>query len=151
MATTLAQKGCSRSALGSFNYLVASSPRSLYRTGKAGTHRGVSGDDSEWFGVEYAPTKVEVLNARPLQKNLVRHGFEVRDTEFSEGLDFLDGQAVVQQYYPVCCELVKEVTAASQVVAFDHNVRSAGVDKSQTLKGAGAATVQGPARVVHAD
>ena len=48
------------------------------------------------------------------------------------GLDFLDQAAVLQRYYPHCCKLVQTVTGASEVYAFDHNVRSRG------LKAAGA-------------
>ena len=43
------------------------------------------------------------------------------------GLDFLDQADVLQRYYPHCCELVQALTGASEVYAFDHNVRSRGL------------------------
>jgi hypothetical protein len=40
-------------------------------------------------------------------------------------VDYYDKAQVVKDYYPECCRLVKEVTGASKVYAFDHNVRAA--------------------------
>ena len=64
---------------------------------------------------------------------LARHATMVRD--------LYDERAVKGTYYREVEALVKEVTGAARVVAFDHNVRSAG----------GAPGVQGPVRYAHND
>ena len=38
-------------------------------------------------------------------------------------LDFFDAEAVRDDYYPLCVDIVKRATGASRVVPFDHNVR----------------------------
>lgn len=43
------------------------------------------------------------------------------------GLDFFDPDTVRDKYYSKCVELVKRVTGASRVIAFDHNVRDKGL------------------------
>src|SRR5881396_1754805 len=59
--------------------------------------------------------------------------------------DLYDEQAVRGVYYRELETLVKDVTGASRVVAFDHNLRSA------TRAGRGESGVQGPVRYAHND
>mmetsp|Transcript_29357 Transcript_29357/g.28084 ORF Transcript_29357/g.28084 Transcript_29357/m.28084 type:complete len:170 (+) Transcript_29357:456-965(+) len=40
-------------------------------------------------------------------------------------VNYYDKAQVVKEYYPECCRLVKKITGASKVYAFDHNVRAA--------------------------
>ena len=64
--------------------------------------------------------------------------------------DYYDEEAVTSAYYQQCEELMKRVTGASFVKAFDHNVRSeSGRAAAAKLQGGNA--VQGPAPIVHGD
>ncbi len=60
-------------------------------------------------------------------------------------VDVLDTAALRERYYSEVERLVAQVTGATRVVAFDHNVRSA------TVSGRNAAGVQGPVRYAHND
>jgi hypothetical protein len=69
---------------------------------------------------------VPISDARPIaaQLRLDEHGFELhsRPTAFA---DFYDDAAVRERYYPQVQGLMREITGARAVIAFDHNVRSA--------------------------
>src|SRR6266850_6124707 len=81
------------------------------------------------------------LDPRP---SLDREGFTLaRHVTAVE--DLYDQQAVKGVYYREVEALVKEVTAASRVVAFDHNLRCA------TRAERGESGVQGPVRYAHND
>jgi len=77
------------------------------------------------------------LDPRP---SLDREGFTLARHATAVG-DLYDPDAVKRAYYPEVAALVKEVTGAARVVAFDHNVRG---DRS-------ASGVQGPVRFAHND
>jgi len=69
---------------------------------------------------------VPIRDARPIAERLRldEHGFELHSqpTEFTA---FYDEKAVREQYYPEVESVVKSLTGALAVIAFDHNVRSA--------------------------
>jgi hypothetical protein len=69
---------------------------------------------------------VPVRDARPVaaRLRLDEQGFELhsRPTAFA---DFYDEKAVRERYYPEVESVVKSLTGALAVIAFDHNVRSA--------------------------
>eukprot|EP00873_Tetraselmis_striata_P035085 jgi/Tetstr1/455349/TSEL_042184.t1 len=135
-----------------FNYLSQRVPRSLERNGKVGTKRGVTGDDSGMFGVEWSTVQSRVHNARGAGKTLATNGFELRDFPLREEIDFYNSDDVVARYYGECEALVQAATGATHVAAFDHNVRSvAGNSTGRKLGGNTAAAVQTPLGVVHGD
>lgn len=124
-------------------------PRGLTATGRVGTHRDGSGSDGEYFGCEFVPRDVPVTNGRGQSFDLDNHGFTLVEDK-REHIDYLDEVRILQDYYPTCCEIVKQVTGAAEVFAFDHNVRSSSLkDAKANIKGGSA--VQGPAFVVHND
>jgi len=89
---------------------------------------------------------VPIYDCRPMamQLRLDREGFVLLTQDCDIG-DFLDEQVVTTHYYPQTEALLKEITGALVVVAFDHNVRSAiGAPKGQ-------AGVRAPVDAVHDD
>jgi len=89
---------------------------------------------------------VPIYDCRPMAKQLRldREGFVLLTQDCDIG-DCLDEQVVATHYYPQTEALLKEVTGALAVVAFDHNVRSAvGAPKGQ-------AGVRAPVDAVHDD
>jgi hypothetical protein len=139
--------------MGSFNYLSASVEPSLYRNGRVLTRRDRDGSDSGSQGLVIERVSVPVHDGRERGSacTLERNGFEQRARPLRDPkLDFLRHQSVVLQYYPECADLVREVTGAAHVFAFDHNVRSAQGKKSRTRIDGGQ-EVQPPAHVVHGD
>ncbi len=141
--------------IGSFNYLMASVQHSLYRNGKVLTRRDQNGSDAGWEGVDLEARHMPVHDARRLeataQRTLACNGFEVCARPLAmPDLDFFNHDQVVRTYYPQCAEIVREESAASFVVAFDHNIRSA-AGKQSERRIRGGQQVQGPAHVVHGD
>ena len=141
--------------IGSFNYLMASVQHSLYRNGKVLTRRDQNGSDAGWEGVDLEARHMPVHDARRLEatarRTLANNGFEVCARPLAmPDLDFFNHDQVVRTYYPQCAEIVREESAASFVVAFDHNVRSA-TGKQSERRIRGGQQVQGPAHVVHGD
>ncbi len=69
---------------------------------------------------------VAIHDARDLasEPSLDEHGFLLAHHETAV-TDLYDGRAVRERYYPEMEDLVRSVTGAARVVAFDHNVRSA--------------------------
>jgi hypothetical protein len=146
-----AQPGRGEDRMGRFNYLANSVEPSLYRNGRVLTRRDHDGSDSGSQGVVIERVSVPVHDARGLACTLERSGFEQRVRPLSDPkLDFLQHRPVVQHYYAECAALVREVTGAAHVFAFDHNVRSAQGKKSGA-RIAGGQEVQPPAHVVHGD
>jgi hypothetical protein len=150
-----ARSGGADGTLGQINYLDRSVPSSLYRNGRVFSRRREDGDTTHIEGIVLEKREVTVWNARGLEgsqrRTLARHGFELlaRPLERS-GLDFLDHQEVVRDYYRECERVVREATGAQQVFPFDHNVRSAaGMRGQRTIKGG--QRVQGPAHLAHGD
>lgn len=125
-------------------------PRGVVASGKVRTHRDGSGSDGAYFGCDFVRRDIPVTNGRGMKFELDEHGFAFVDDERPELLDFKTEENVLQKYYPDCCELVKRITGAAEVYAFDHNVRSKALsDAKQKIEGGNA--VQGPAFVVHND
>lgn len=149
-----ASAGTITAVAGRFNYQAPSVESSLVRNGKVGTKRGADGGDSRLFGTDWCPTQVPVLSARPPSPlhpspSLAAEGFELRHHDSGE-MDLRNEEHIVHQYYPSVCELVKQATGATRVVAFDHNVRCAsGQAAGAQIKGG--SSVQGPAHLVHTD
>jgi hypothetical protein len=69
---------------------------------------------------------VSIRDARPIASDLRldQHGFELH-SQPSRFTDFYDEAAVRERYYPEVQALVRALTGALTVIAFDHNVRSA--------------------------
>ena len=140
---------------GSFNYLAASVEPSLYRNGRVLTRRDRDGSDSGTEGLVMEGVEVVVHDARPGEHGVVftlaRNGFELRARPLRDArLNFLQHAPVVEHYYTECADLVREVTGAAHVFAFDHNVRSAQGKKTK-LRIGGGQEVQPPAHVVHGE
>jgi hypothetical protein len=140
---------------GQFNYLDPSVRHSLYRNGEVLTRRDSDGSDTGTQGVVLEQRKVRVRNARlssgTQRSRLAANGFELLSRPLLRpDLDFFDHPKVVRDYYPECAELVQQTTRALQVLAFDHNIRSAAgkQGKRRIRKGQ---QVQGPAHIVHGD
>lgn len=137
------------------NYLAPETPSSLYRTGQLMLRRNADGSDSGLEGVILERQSLAVRNGRVRHDGrlctLERNGFELLDAPLAdEDLDFFGAAPVIEGYYGECAELVRSATGATQVFAFDHNVRSAsGKDAKQRIEDG--QEVQGPARVVHGD
>jgi hypothetical protein len=140
---------------GSLNYLAAAVETSLYRNGRVLTRRDRDGSDSGSEGLVMERASVLIHDARQREPGaactLERNGFERRASPLRDPeLDFLRHEPVVRHYYAECAELVRAVTGATHVFAFDHNIRSAQGTKSRTRIGGGQ-QVQPPAHVVHGD
>jgi len=136
---------------GVFNYQDGSVERTLVANGKVYTKRDGTGSDGELVGTKWAPTEVRVQNARLETFNLDAQGFELKQSGTTMTYDdFYSEDAILKRYYPECAELVKAATGASTVLAFDHNLRSAG-GKSAGRTVPGGSAVQGPAPLVHGD
>jgi hypothetical protein len=141
--------------IGSFSYMSDAAEPSLRRNGKVLTRRDRDGSDAEWKGVVLTARQMPVRDARTLsgsdRPTLAHNGFEVVDRPLANpGLNFLDNDQVLRAYYPHCEEVVREMSGAVIVRAFDHNVRSAG-GKQKKHRIQGGQQVQGPAHVVHGD
>ena len=140
---------------GAFRYMAPAAESSLYRNGKVLTRRDLDGSDSGFEGIDLESREMSIIDARNLapdeQPTLAANGFELLDRPTAHpGLDFLDHEAVVRDYYPECVAIMQAATGAATVAAFDHNVRSAS-GKSDKRRIAGGQQVQGPAHVVHGD
>ena len=140
---------------GELNYLADSAKSSLYRNGKVLTRRDQDGNDGVYQGVDLKHLNINIHNARqldePSRPTLDPHGFELISCPTEKGdLDFYNQQQVVQMYYKECAATIKRITGASQVFAFDHNLRSAS-GKQNKKRISGGQQVQEPLRIVHGD
>ena len=141
--------------IGSFQYLKDSVAHSLYRNGKVLARRDKDGSDAGKEGMDLEARSMRVRDARRCEltsrRTLDQNGFEMLAHPLAAmDLDFLNNEHVVRTYYPQCAELVREVTGANLVTAFDHNIRSA-AGKQSKRRIQGGQQVQGPAHVVHGD
>jgi hypothetical protein len=139
---------------GYLNYLSSQTQSSLYRNGKVLTRRDPNGSDAGTEGVNREKQLLEIRNARLLQgserQTLTKNGYELLAlADAIDGIDFLNHEQVVKQYYPQCAEIVSAHTGA-HAIAFDHNVRSV-TGKQSGKRIAGGQQVQGPALTVHGD
>jgi hypothetical protein len=89
---------------------------------------------------------IRIYNARPLIESLSLdiEGFQLKRCGTAVS-SFYDGAQVRSLYYPEVEQLVKEVTGATKVVAFEHDVRCA---RKARL---GIGRVREPVKVVHDD
>ncbi len=90
------------------------------------------------------PHPVRIRDARELNPSPIidREGFELREYPTAVE-DFLDAEEVRRVYYPEMAALLKEVTGATRVVPFEHDVRRNADGRK--------ANVREPVRVVHDD
>jgi hypothetical protein len=74
----------------------------------------------------YAPYAMPIFNGRPVlqQLSLDTNGFMLTRHE-TKVVNFYDEKEVHAVYYPEVEQLMKDVTGATKVVVFDHNVRCA--------------------------
>ena len=126
-------------------------------------HRNLAGSDNELVGAAWNPTETQISNARKKEMNLKHNGFELKKHPISEkAIDFFDQDDVVENYYPLCEELLTEALMVSDigsdeapiknfvVKVFDHNVRSS-KSNERKLKNSSGSVVQTPVAVVHGD
>ena len=140
---------------GLVSYMTPTSESSLYRNAKVFTRRDLDGNDAVYEGVVTEELTVAIGDARSLEderrRSLDVHGFELLDRPLARaGLDFYDHERVVRDYYPECETILRQITGATRVRAFDHNIRStAGAEGGRRIRGG--QQVQGPAHIVHGD
>lgn len=81
-------------------------------------------DDHESSTFQLIPKTVRITNARALAEppSLEVNGFTLIDAPFD--IDFLDKAQVEQRYYPEAERIVRQLTGASEVIAFLDLVRS---------------------------
>jgi hypothetical protein len=139
------------SVYGRLNYLAPSVASSLYKNGLVRSNRNVEGSDDALIGANFEKIDVKIENGRLSQSPIClnQDGFELYVDPITF-IDFDNNDEIVNIYYKACEQLLKKVTGASVVAAFDHNVRSRKRKESGEKIGSGNA-VQGPAFLVHAD
>jgi hypothetical protein len=150
------------------------------------SRRDTTGSDSTLEGATWHGVDVIMRNARvpPSSssssvlsshegKTLSRHGFQLVSSDVSDfNIDYFDQNQVVEQYYPICEDLVAKILEQNNddnrvsfrpcfiVKAFDHNVRSAVPttkkdenedENKRQLKNSTGGTIQQPVAVVHGD
>lgn len=105
------------------------------------TRRDLGGGDSTLEGAIWKPTQVNVNNARILdgdeRMTLDKNGFQLwsesngKEKDIQK-LDFCNQDEVVDNYYPICEDLVRDALKSQRssssspliIQAFDHNIRS---------------------------
>mmetsp|Transcript_40148 Transcript_40148/g.106217 ORF Transcript_40148/g.106217 Transcript_40148/m.106217 type:complete len:348 (+) Transcript_40148:16-1059(+) len=115
------------------------------------TRRDGGGSDATLHGAQWDAHQVVVRNGRQ-QPGITfdKSGFALHSDPKEVHVDYYDEQSVICTYYSECEELLRCVTGARYVRAFDHNVRSeAGQKSGKRLHGGN--LVQGPAGIVHGD
>ena len=83
-------------------------PRSLTSTGRVGTRRDLAGSDGEFFGVDPAPTAVDIEDARGAGFTLDGNGFCMVSHAW-EHIDYYDNTAILNTYYAEVETLVRAV------------------------------------------
>ncbi len=137
----------------SFVFAGATTPSGTISSGNVGTERSADGSDGADFGTTWVRHRVPIADARAAGLELDKNGAQLTHSPVDKelpNLDFMDQADVLEKYYPHCCKLVQEMTGASEVYAFDHNVRSRSL-KTAGAQISGGNAVQGPAAVVHND
>ncbi len=136
--------------IGNVNYLARTVVPSLRRNGQVLTRRNADGSDSGGTGIEIDTCEVSIADARIEGATCELNGFELVEKPNNTARNFYDHAAVLDGYYDECAEIVQEITGASFVAAFDHNIRSAlGKQAQRRIKGG--QEVQGPAYMAHGD
>ena len=105
------------------------------------TRRDLGGGDSALIGAIWKSTQVNVNNARILdgddRMTLDKNGFQLwsenneKEKDIQQ-LDFCNQDEVVDNYYPICEDLVRDALKSQRsssstpliIQAFDHNIRS---------------------------
>lgn len=114
------------------------------------TRRDTSGSDDTLHGAHWDLRELIIQDGRRKPLSLDSNGFELLRDPKARHPDYFNEEDVIGKYYPQCEELLKRVTGASLVAAFDHNVRSeSGRASGRKIRGGNA--VQGPAALVHGD
>ena len=69
-------------------------------------------------------SRVKIYDIRSCEHHLTLdlNGFQVVQRELPK-INFLDEDSVKRSYYPECADLVMKSTGATNVIAFDYNVR----------------------------
>ena len=116
------------------------------------SRRDLEGSDGALEGADWDQQHVLIRDGRRAPKPPTLHGagFELVADAKEQHCDYYDEEAVTSAYYQQCEELVKRVTGASFVKAFDHNVRCES-GRAAGTKLLGGNAVQGPAPIVHGD
>lgn len=140
---------------GYLNYVISSTPSSLYSTGKHRTRQDPKTGENVLEGIAFTEHEIEVHDARLLdgaQRPTVDcNGFELLHRPLLRcDLNFLDDVEVCQEYYPQCTEAIRDVTGAAHVIPFDHNVRSAAAHKAKAQSNGGQ-RVGRPEHITHGD
>ena len=149
------QKTANPMTQGYFNYVEASTPSSLYTTGKHRTRRDAETGEVLLEGIVLGEREMEVYDARLLEgaqrPTLGRNGFELLHRPLlCRDLDFLDDPQVCGEYYPQCADAIRAATGAAHVIPFDHNVRSATAYKARK-QSKGGQRVGRPEHITHGD
>lgn len=139
------------------NQLVSVTGRMNYvtpDTKQIDIHRHRDGTDSGMQGAKWQSVDVPIANGRLLEKTLHRHGYQLVDLqEDSPVEDYLDTNQVIDNFYPTCEQLLKQVLGPDVEVAqaFDHNIRISREESQTELKGGGGSKAQVPVGIVHGD
>ena len=114
------------------------------------SRRDQGGSDDALDGAAWDRRQVIMRDGRKERLTLDDNGFQLLDAKKNPDDDYYNEQTVIGPYYRECEELLKQVTGASFVKAFDHNVRcTSGNAAGRKLKGGN--LVQAPAGIVHGD
>jgi hypothetical protein len=114
--------------------------------------RDSSGSDGEVKDITWDQLEVCVYNGRLQDLTFHENGFQLVESELPQkyDLDFYNQKDVVEHYYPLCQEILRQHLGEDvKVYAFDHNVRSNG--SRRDLENSNGALVQNPLGLVHAD
>mmetsp|Transcript_22649 Transcript_22649/g.67020 ORF Transcript_22649/g.67020 Transcript_22649/m.67020 type:complete len:538 (-) Transcript_22649:19-1632(-) len=115
------------------------------------TRRDLSGSDSALIGAEWAPTVVNVRDARRLEDGdvygdgegrsrrltLRENGFELRRSPISDlgdDIDFFDQGDVVGRYYPLCERLVADALAEAEAAGSENGGAPATAMRRMTVR-----------------
>ena len=116
------------------------------------TRRDLQGSDDALTGADWNYQRLVIKDGRRARKALTLHGagFELVHDPKPQHVDYYNEEEVTSVYYKECEELMRRVTGASFVKAFDHNVRcDAGRAAGRKLVGGN--SLQAPASLVHGD
>lgn len=138
--------GPGESIVAPFTYQGQGVHRSIFSSGKVKTK--MHQEKYDFSGCDFVKHDCPVTNGRGHNYTLDENGVTLKE-HVCEHVDYFDEDQILQKYYPICCDLVKQVTGAEKVIAFDHNVRSKTLADVKA-KAAGA-QVQGPVFLVHND
>jgi hypothetical protein len=114
------------------------------------TRRTPDGKDTPFEGIKWDEAEVEIHNGRLHHLLFDKNGFQLVQNSIPENLDFFDLSDIVNNYYPICRDLLaNHLGNGVKVYPFDHNVRSNVIKCAASTKYE--QTVLEPIRIVHAD